>query len=287
MRLVTFVAPGQPSQPPRAGLLTQAGVVDLAEEFGASTVLMRDVLERFEELRPRLSAIARSPRTSSRTPTHLRAPLEPRRVLGTGLNYRPHVEELGVTPAAVPSANFSKLPGTVRGPDEEIELPPGGSVDYEGEVAVVIGAVADHVSAADAGNYIAGLCLANDVSARNLPTTHITLAKGVPGFCPLGPAIVGLDEVDVDEVSFSLFVNAELRQQGHTSEMIHSIPQIIASYSASLPLLPGDVILTGSPGGVGVADRPPRFLKHGDVVSIESPELGVLVNRFVATTSSP
>jgi 2-keto-4-pentenoate hydratase/2-oxohepta-3-ene-1,7-dioic acid hydratase in catechol pathway len=172
---------------------------------------------------------------------------------------------------------FLKLPGTVAGPDDELRL---GSeqrcVDYEGEIAVVLGRPARDIDPADATDVIAGLMLANDISARDVPMAHLALGKGSPGFCPLGPQLVTLDEIALDDVSFTVTVNGELRQQAHTSEMSHTFGEIVASFSHALPLDAGDVILTGTPAGVGVGMVPPRFLDDGDTVVIASPQLGTL-----------
>lgn len=204
------------------------------------------------------------------------------RVFVTGTNYRSHVEEMGSSVPRVPTANLMKLPHALCASGDEIVLPPNACIDYEGEIAIVIGADARAIGAGDVERVIAGLCLANDVSARDAPTTHLLLAKNGRGFGPLGP-LVPVERVDLDNVSFTVSVNGETRQLGDTRDMVHSIRQIVASYSEALPLRAGDVILTGSPSGVGVARQPPVFLEPGDTVVVESPELGTLSNRFVAS----
>lgn len=216
-------------------------------------------------------------------PSTLQAPLVPRSVIGTGTNYRSHIVEMGGTEPLRPTANFVKLPSSYAGPGDEIEIPPACLLDYEAEIAVVIGR---HVAGADpesARQAIFGLCLANDLSARDAPTTHLTLAKSGRRFCPMGPWITTLDELDLTDISFVLSVNGEARQHGHVSDMIHSITEIVASFSQSLPLHPGDVILTGSPSGVGVGMNPPTFLADGDVVEVASSHLGTLTNEFRAS----
>lgn len=212
---------------------------------------------------------------------------DPRRVFVTGTNYRSHVAEMGTTAPPVPTANLVKIPTAWCGTGDDIMLPPGACVDYEGEIAVVIGADARDVAPADADAVIAGLCLANDVSARDAPTPHLVLAKNAPGFGPLGPALVPTATIDLDMVTFTVSVNGEVRQCGDTRDMIFSIREIVASYSAAIALHAGDVILTGSPAGVGVALDPPVFLEPGDTVVVESPELGKLSNRFVASPRLP
>lgn len=216
----------------------------------------------------------------------LLSPIQPRQVIGTGTNYRDHVVEMAATAPTVPTANFIKLPTSWTSHDADIELPADTFVDYEGEIAVVIGRPTYRITEAEVEAHIAGLCLANDVSAREVPTTQLMLGKSHPGFCPLGPELVTPDELDLDDLSYTVTVNGELRQTATTHAIIHSIRSIVASYSQSLPLHEGDVILTGSPAGVGVARRPPLALRHGDLVEISSPQLGTLRNRFVSTARS-
>ena len=278
MRLVTFDT-GASARP---GVVDGDHVVPVDGLPGVTSVL--DVLGRLGELRAALAHLRRSavPLDEAR----LGPPLAPRAVMATGTNYRSHVEEMGVDAPPVPNAGFVKLPGSVCGHLAAIELPAGGFVDYEGEVAVVIGAPARDVPEDAAEHVIAGLCLANDVSSRDAPMAHLVLAKGAPGFCPLGPALVTLDEVRIDDVEFRVLVNGEERQHAHASDMVHPIRAIVSSFSRALPLSPGDVILTGSPGGVGIALEPPRPLRPGDTVEVISPQLGRLANTFIAAAAS-
>ncbi len=212
----------------------------------------------------------------------LRMPLLPRSVIGTGTNYRSHIAEMGGREPLRPTANFVKLPDSYAGPGDQIDIPPGCLLDYEAEIAVVIGRSLTEANPESAWQAIFGLCLANDLSARDAPTTHLTLAKSGRRFCPIGPWITTIDELDPSDVSFVLSVDGEVRQRGHVNDMIHSIARVVASFSQSLTLHPGDVILTGSPSGVGVGMQPPRFLTDGTVVEITSPQLGTLVNEFRA-----
>jgi 2-keto-4-pentenoate hydratase/2-oxohepta-3-ene-1,7-dioic acid hydratase in catechol pathway len=206
-----------------------------------------------------------------------------RAVLVTGTNYRSHTAEMGVATPPAPTANLIKLPVSICGPDSEIPLPSGALIDYEGEIAAVLGRDAYRIRLDHVNEVVAGLCLANDVTARDAPTTHLVLAKGARGFCPLGPALVSLDAVDPAGITFTVSVNGQARQHGTAADMIHSIHELIAEFSHALPLRRGDVILTGSPAGVGVGFDPPMFLQPGDTVTIESPQLGCLSSRFVAT----
>ena len=216
----------------------------------------------------------------------LLSPIAPRQVIGTGTNYRDHLAEMATTAPAAPTANFTKLPISWSSHGVDIELPPRCFVDYEGEIAVVIGAPTFQIAESEVAHHLAGICLANDVSAREVPTTQLLLGKSHPGFCPLGPVLVTPDELDLDDLSFVVTVNGEVRQTATTRTIVHSIRSIVTSFARSLPLHPGDVILTGSPAGVGVARRPPIALRHGDVVEITSPQLGTLRNRFVSARGS-
>ncbi len=254
---------------------TGAGPIDLST-FGFPTV-ERVIGAGVEAVRRRLPTDADIVPDST-----LRMPLLPRSVIGTGTNYRSHIAEMGGNEPPRPTANFVKLPRSYAGPGDEIEIPPGCLLDYEAEIAVVIGRPVTGADTEEARRAIFGFCLANDLSARDAPTTHLSLAKSGRRFCPMGPWITTLDEIDPTDISFELSVNGEVRQQGHVADMIHSIIDIVISFSRSLTLHPGDVILTGSPSGVGVGMDPPRFLTDGDVVEITSPQLGTLVNEFRA-----
>jgi 2-keto-4-pentenoate hydratase/2-oxohepta-3-ene-1,7-dioic acid hydratase in catechol pathway len=273
VRLVSFSTGGAD----RAGLLRGDRVVDLHAADPAIDGTLLGILRSWGRAR---SAIAALPtRAGGGVPladVSLGLPFTPPRILGTGANYRDHLEEMKVQAPTVPSA-FLKLPGSELGPDRPLLL--GGEdrrVDYEGEIAIVIGRAARDVSVADAPGCIAGLMLANDVSRRDCPMAHATLAKGGAGFCPLGPQLVTLDELDLADVSFTVHVNGELRQEAHTARLIHPFADVVAAYARVLPLDAGDVILTGTPAGVGVGRTPPVFLRPGDEVVVESPQLGRL-----------
>lgn len=205
----------------------------------------------------------------------LAIPFEPPRIMGVGGNYADHLGEMRATRPADPSA-FLKLPGAAQGPGVPLALGAEDRfVDYEGEIAMVLGGPTS----------IAGLMLANDVTARDVPTPHITLAKGRRGFCPLGPWLVTVDELDLDDVSFTVEVNGELCQSANSATMVHSFAEILASYSRAIPLEAGDVVLTGTPAGCGIGRQPPRFLRPGDHVVVASPQLGRLATPVVQRSS--
>jgi len=268
----------------RLGLRRADGVLDLTSSpLGVGT--LEEALDQWGDFSSQVGEVVGSGAADFVGDIRPTLPFTPRRVLATGANYRSHVDEMGAAPPAEPSA-FLKLPGAVCGPADPIELPGDcEAVDYEGEIAVVVGRPASAVDPEEAESVIAGLMLANDVSARDLPLSHTVLAKGSPSFCPLGPELVTTDELDIDDLEFTVLVNGEARQQGATTDMVHSIREIVACYSAASQLQPRDVILTGTPGGVGLSLAPPCFLRSGDEVAIRSPQLGTLRNPVVDATS--
>jgi 2-keto-4-pentenoate hydratase/2-oxohepta-3-ene-1,7-dioic acid hydratase in catechol pathway len=177
---------------------------------------------------------------------------------------------------------FTKMPQTVIGPDAPIRYPEGLSeqLDYEAELGVVIGAPGRGIAASSALKHVFGYTIVNDVTARDWQTRHKQwfLGKSFDTFCPMGPWIVSADQIDIASTAVRCWVNGELRQDGNTSDMIFGIPRLIETISAGIGLLPGDVIATGTPAGVGLGFKPPKFLRRGDVVSIEIGGIGRLIN---------
>jgi len=188
------------------------------------------------------------------------------------------------TAAAAPAHPiiFTKATHCVVGPGVPILLPAASEqVDYEGELCAVIGTGGFRIAEADALRHVVGWTIANDVSARDLQKRHQQwyLAKSCDSFCPLGPWIVPADAIDATRLSLRTFVNGELRQDGNTGDMLFSVARLIATVSACTTLRPGDVLLTGTPAGVGAGMTPPRFLQAGDVVRVEIEGIGALENR--------
>ncbi|HEX7623725.1 MAG TPA: fumarylacetoacetate hydrolase family protein, partial [Anaeromyxobacteraceae bacterium] len=188
---------------------------------------------------------------------------------------------------AVPSAPiiFTKAPEAVVGPGEAIRYPTGVSeqVDYEAELAVVIGTGGRGIRREDALRHVFGYTVVNDVTARDLQARHKQwfLGKSLDTFCPMGPWIATADELDPSAgVDVRCWVNDELRQHGNTLDLVFDVPTLIATISAGMTLQPGDVISTGTPAGVGIGFKPPRFLRPGDVVRIEIEGIGVLENAI-------
>jgi 2-keto-4-pentenoate hydratase/2-oxohepta-3-ene-1,7-dioic acid hydratase in catechol pathway len=205
----------------------------------------------------------------------------PRLVWGVGLNYRDHALETGRPLPEVPTL-FAKSPSSVIGPGDPIVIPPHvAQPDYEGELAVVIGRTARDVAVEDALDVVAGVTVAHDVSARDhqYTTGQWSWSKSFDSFCPLGPEVVSLDEIDLSSgLSIETRVSGELLQSSNTSQLVFAVPELVAWISQGCTLEPGDVILTGTPAGVGAARTPPRWLVDGDVVEITIGGVGTLRN---------
>lgn len=213
------------------------------------------------------------------------APIMPTGILCIGLNYRHHAEETGAKIPQFPVL-FMKSLGTVQNPGDPIVLPThlkSDQVDYECELAVVIGKAAKNVSKADALDYVLGYTAANDVSARDWQKqfggSQWCRGKTFDTFCPLGPVLVTADEIaNPNALGIKTLLNGETMQDWNTNDMIFDVPTLIEFLSGSTTLLPGTVILTGTPHGVGMARTPPVFLKSGDTISIEIEGIGALTN---------
>jgi 2-keto-4-pentenoate hydratase/2-oxohepta-3-ene-1,7-dioic acid hydratase in catechol pathway len=206
----------------------------------------------------------------------------PGKIVGVARNYAAHGAERGDHKAPEEPVLFLKAPSAVIGPEDEIVVPAAVSqADYEGELAVVIGRRARRVTAEDALACVAGYCAANDVSARDFQGVrgqHF-LGKSCDSFAPLGPALVTPDEIpDPQDLGIRTALSGETVQTGHTKDMVFPVAHIIAFASRLMTLDPGDVILTGTPAGVGAARTPPRWLQDGDVVEIEIERVGRLAN---------
>jgi 2-keto-4-pentenoate hydratase/2-oxohepta-3-ene-1,7-dioic acid hydratase in catechol pathway len=220
------------------------------------------------------------------TDHRLRAPLRPGKILCTGINYRSHLDE---NPAATLPAEpfvFAKLPSAVVGPGEPIRIPsPQTNLDYEVELAVVIGRRVRGLSVDDALSAVFGYTLCNDVSARDVQfrDNQLTLGKGFDTFAPLGPCVVTADEIgDPQELRLWCTVNGDLRQDSSTSQMLFSVVELLAYVSRHVTLEPGDVITTGTPAGVAAFRQPPVYLRPGDVIEIGADQIGVLRNPVEA-----
>ena len=213
------------------------------------------------------------------------APLAPPLIYALGLNYRDHAGETGVALPDRPVV-FLKAPTSVVGPGDAVLLPKAGpgEVDYEGELAVVIGKRGKNIPVDQALGHVFGYTCACDVTARDwqnrLQKKQWARGKSFDTFCPLGPWIVTADEIrDPGKLHLVTRLNGQVVQDAPTADLIFSVPEIIADLSRSLTLLPGTVILTGTPAGVGFTRQPPLFLKAGDRVEVEISSIGTLANH--------
>jgi 2,4-diketo-3-deoxy-L-fuconate hydrolase len=209
----------------------------------------------------------------------------PRQIFGIGLNYRDHALEAKLPEPKQPMV-FTKFPSCVSGARAPIALT-SETVDWEVELVVVIGQVAQSVSVADALTYVAGYCVGQDVSDRRLQFNDVppqfSLGKSAAGFGPVGPSLVARDAVDWTSLELTCDVNGQRMQHGRTSDMLFGVPELVAFLSRHCSLLPGDLIFTGTPAGVGSTRSPRQYLRPGDTVRSEITGLGVLDNRCVSS----
>jgi 2-keto-4-pentenoate hydratase/2-oxohepta-3-ene-1,7-dioic acid hydratase in catechol pathway len=287
MKLVTFL---------------HEGISRLGAVAGDRVVPLGGTMQSLIEAGPEGLDRARKERESGAGATPLSdvvlcAPIERpvRNILCVGKNYRDHAEEFhssGFDASAGAQATpdfpiiFTKCLTTVSAPGSAIPatLDPTSSVDYEGELAVVIGKGGRGISRADAMDHVFGYTIVNDVTSRTLQHRHHQwfVGKNLDGFCPMGPTLVTADEVpDVGQLRLTTEVNGELRQDAFVSQLIFDIPALIETLSATMSLIPGDVIATGTCAGVGIGFSPPRFLKAGDRVVVTIDPIGRLENDVI------
>lgn len=286
MKLVTFIANGHT----RIGALTANDqIVDLNAVDPQIPADMLGFLAGGEgalTLAKRAVANAPAAAVHARGAVTLKAPIpRPGKIICIGLNYRDHAEESNQPIPQYPTV-FTKYSNTVIGPGESVVLPPiTEKVDYEAEFAVVIGRVARNVSAADALKVVGGYTVFNDVSARDyqMRTSQWTVGKTFDTFGPMGPVLVTADEIaDPHDLDISLSINGEVLQSSNTKNLIFTVNQLIEDLTSYMTLEPGDVISTGTPGGVGQARKPPRFIRPGDIMRVEISGIGALENPVVA-----
>jgi 2,4-didehydro-3-deoxy-L-rhamnonate hydrolase len=219
-------------------------------------------------------------------PAHLGAPTPaPRQVFAIGLNYAEHAEESKMGRPDAPPV-FTKFPTSIAGPNATVRLP-SNTVDWEVELVVAVGRGGVRIAESDAWSHVAGLMVGQDLSERVVqlagPAPQFSLGKSYPGFSPLGPAVVTIDEVDdPEDLELGCALDGEVLQRGRTSQMIFGVGELIARISAVCPLLPGDVIFTGTPSGVGGARTPARYLPPDSTLISYVAGVGELHNRFVA-----
>jgi 2-keto-4-pentenoate hydratase/2-oxohepta-3-ene-1,7-dioic acid hydratase in catechol pathway len=266
----------------RAALVLGDQIADLATASGGRFgVDPMAVYDRWDELRD--FAATCSP-TGPLVEAALRNPVpRPRQVFAIGLNYRGHAEESGAALPEVPAV-FTKFPASLAGPFDDIAIV-GSSNDWEVELVVVIGRTAERVTTADAWSHVAGVTIGQDISDRHLQFAagaQFSLGKSRRGYGPIGPWLVTPDQLaKPDDLALGCSVNGETVQDARTSDLVFDVPDLIAQLSAVLPLLPGDVIFTGTPAGVGVTRQPPRFLQPGDTLETWVDGIGRIRNHIV------
>ena len=277
MRLVTFVEGNKAARP---GLVVDGGVVDLGAEGFEDAIAFMGAPGSVQ------AEAARARPTIALEKVRLLAPVpNPPRVFGIGVNYAEHAAESGTRMRDVPTV-FMVLSSAVVGPGAEVVLPPNSAaVDYEAELAVVIGKAGHRIAASEWEEHVFGYTMMNDVSARDvqLATSQWSLAKSFPTFAPMGPWIVSKDEIaDPHRLGISLTIGGEKLQDSNTSQMIYKVPALIEYLSGIVPLEVGDVISTGTPAGVGMGRTPQRWLKAGEEMIIAIEGIGELRNPVVA-----
>jgi len=290
MKLVTFRSGNEN----KVGVLLNEGssVVDLCARNVATDML--DLIERFDSVCPQIKSAIRGAAIPTAS-VELLAPIPvPRRNLFcVGKNYREHAVEFGKSGfdsgatggTEIPEFPiiFTKPPSSVIGPGKPIEsgLDPSASVDYEAELAVIVGRGGRVSSSDDPMSFVFGYTIVNDVTSRELQKRHKQwiLGKGIDTFAPMGPSIVTADEMpDLSKSTIRLWVDGQLRQSASIGDLIFDVPTLIQTIGRSITLQPGDIIATGTPVGVGIGFKPPRYLQPGQKVRIEISSLGVLEN---------
>ena len=282
MKLATFSTQGRT----RVGVVRQDAIADLSVLAPALPTEMTALLAAGADAFAAASQAAERAKTllPLAEVTLLAPVLRPGKVLAIGLNYADHIAESGLPRPEHPTV-FNKQSTCITGPFAPVHLPRASkALDYEGELAFVIGRRCRHVPRARAREVIAGYCIMNDVSVRDfqLRTPTWTMGKSFDTHGPLGPWITTSDEVqNPHALRLRTFVNGELRQDSNTSQLVFDCDYLVEHLSQAFTLEPGDVITTGTPGGVGVAMKPPRFLHAGDRVRIEIDGLGALENQVI------
>lgn len=281
MKLATFTHAGKT----RIGVVDGSDMVDLSS---AAPGLPREMIA-FLEAGPDAMETARAALGEgariAMADVKLEAPIaRPPKFLAVGLNYADHVAESGMDTPEHPTI-FNKQSTCVTGPTDPVHVPRASHVlDYEGELGFVIGRRGRHVSRDDAADYIAGYLVVDDVTVRDwqFRTPTWTMGKSFDTHGPIGPWIVTTDELrDPHQLALRTFVNGELRQESNTKQLIFDCFTLVEHFSTAFTLEPGDIIATGTPGGVGILNKPPQLLKAGDVVRVEIEGIGEIENPII------
>ncbi len=292
MRLISYLAETGRRTGHRFAVATPEGYVDAALVDSALPTSLKQLLAGGDSL------LAAAEKAASEGPVipieqvQLLPPIpDPQKIICVGLNYADHARETGATIPSEPLI-FNKFPTALRASGQPIELPPvSDRVDYEAELVVVIGRKARNVAEADALDYVGGYTCGHDVSARDWqkgkPGGQWLLGKSFDSFAPCGPELVTPDEIgDPGNLRIQLRLNGRTMQDSSTSQLIFSIAKLVAYISQVCTLLPGDLIYTGTPPGVGVARDPQVFLQPGDITEVEIEGIGILQNPVVAAPCS-
>ncbi|MHC2067517.1 fumarylacetoacetate hydrolase family protein [Bremerella sp. T1] len=284
MRLISY----QSETGPRTAVANGDGYVDLHRADSLLPTQMKHLLPMLSTHREAIEEVAKTGKTLEAAKVRLLPPVvEPQKILCIGLNYADHAAETGATVGDEPVV-FNKFPTCLRADGQPIELPAvSQEVDYEAELVVVIGRTGRNISEADAMSHVAGYAVGHDVSARDWqkgkPGKQWLLGKSFDSFAPLGPELVTADEIDdPHDLRIQCRLNGETMQDSSTSQLIFRIDFLVSYLSKICTLMPGDLIYTGTPPGVGMARKPPVFMKPGDTVEIEIEGLGVLTNPVIA-----
>ncbi len=284
MRLISY----QSETGPRTAVANSDGYVDLHRADSLLPTQMKHLLPMLSTHREAIEEVAKTGKTLEAAKVRLLPPVvEPQKILCIGLNYADHAAETGATVGDEPVV-FNKFPTCLRADGQPIELPAvSQEVDYEAELVVVIGRTGRNISEADAMSHVAGYAVGHDVSARDWqkgkPGKQWLLGKSFDSFAPLGPELVTADEIDdPHDLRIQCRLNGETMQDSSTSQLIFRIDFLVSYLSKICTLMPGDLIYTGTPPGVGMARKPPVFMKPGDTVEIEIEGLGVLTNPVIA-----
>lgn len=283
MKLVTFTHQGRT----QAGILADDHVHAVSALVPGAPDDAISVITQWESLKGKLATAVKGAKGGhALASVTLEAPIQrPGKILAIGLNYADHIAESG---AETPKEQvwFTKLPNSVNAPFAPVQMPKAShALDYEAELVAVIGRRCKHVSKERAREVVFGYACGNDVTARDwqFKTPQWVLGKSFDTHAPFGPAIVTADELgDPHTLGIRCFVNGEKRQDSNTRHLVFNIWDQIACISQAMTLEPGDIIFTGTPGGVGIAAKPPRLLKVGDVMRVEIDRLGAIEARIVA-----
>lgn len=278
MKLATYAA----ADGDRIGLVSGEGLVSLADYLPSAPRRMIDLIERWDEFKDAVAALASRAPDVKLSDVRLRAPIpRPGKIMAIGLNYKDHIAETN-SPTPEHQLWFSKANTSAHGPYDPVALPAAApsKVDYEAELVAIIGRKVRGASHEEAKAAIFGYCVGNDVSVRDwqIRVSQWVLGKSFDTHAPFGPWITTADETDATDLGIRAIVNGEVRQSSNTGELLFTAVDQVEELSKAMTLEPGDVLYTGTPGGVGLAMSPPQFLKAGDVMRIEIDKLGHIEN---------